>query len=133
MTALKDFAPLLKQARKDAGLNQPQLAQLAGCSKSYISMLESGATNPLTGELIRPDEKLVDRIADSLWSVLPNARAVLRKAAGYDSTPGDVVVHSSFQRKIDRILSKAPHEKRSIVEEMLEKDAEKYISLLTTA
>jgi transcriptional regulator with XRE-family HTH domain len=36
----------LRQARKDAGFNQTQLAHLAGISQPYLSMLESGVHTP---------------------------------------------------------------------------------------
>jgi len=39
---LQDIAPILKQARKRAGLSQQQLAAPMGMSRATISALESG-------------------------------------------------------------------------------------------
>jgi transcriptional regulator with XRE-family HTH domain len=39
---LQDLAPILRQARKQAGLSQAQLAQPLGMSRATISALESG-------------------------------------------------------------------------------------------
>ena len=36
----------LRQARKDAGFRQTQLAVLVGISQPYLSMLENGVQNP---------------------------------------------------------------------------------------
>lgn len=40
------FARRLKEARKEIGLSQDRLSELAGLDRSYISNLERGAANP---------------------------------------------------------------------------------------
>lgn len=40
------FARRLREARKEAGLSQARLAELAGLDRSYISNLEGGLANP---------------------------------------------------------------------------------------
>jgi transcriptional regulator with XRE-family HTH domain len=42
ITSLADIGPLLKQARKKAGLSQAQLADPLGMSRATISAIESG-------------------------------------------------------------------------------------------
>lgn len=49
---MKIFEKNLKQFRKDNNLTQKQLGELAGCSESNISYLESGKITP-TFELIK--------------------------------------------------------------------------------
>lgn len=49
---MKNFGKKLKQFRKDNNLTQKKLGELAGCSESNISYLESGKSTP-TFELIK--------------------------------------------------------------------------------
>ena len=49
---MKKFQKNLKQFRKDNNLTQKRLGELAGCSESKISYLESGKSTP-TFELIK--------------------------------------------------------------------------------
>lgn len=49
---MKKFQKNLKQFRKDNNLTQKRLGELAGCSESNISYLESGKSTP-TFELIK--------------------------------------------------------------------------------
>lgn len=49
---MKNFGKRLKKFRKDNNLTQKRLGELAGCTESNISILESGKSTP-TFELIK--------------------------------------------------------------------------------
>ena len=49
---MKNFGKKLKKFRQDNNLTQKRLGELAGCSESNISYLESGKSTP-TFELIK--------------------------------------------------------------------------------
>ncbi len=49
---MKNFGKKLKKFRKDNNLTQKRLGELAGCTESNISILESGKSTP-TFELIK--------------------------------------------------------------------------------
>ena len=44
---------IIRQARKEAKMTQPELAQKLGSSKSYISRVETGKTDPKTSTFYR--------------------------------------------------------------------------------
>jgi transcriptional regulator with XRE-family HTH domain len=66
------FGPLLKRARRAARLTQAQLAEAAGFSVVYISMLERGARQPQLSTLAL--------LADAL-DLSTGARTALERAA----------------------------------------------------
>lgn len=49
----RDFAALIREQRKIQGLNQLQLAQLAGVSRDWIIQLEKGKTSVELGMVLR--------------------------------------------------------------------------------
>ena len=44
---------IIRQARKEAKMTQPELAQKLGSSKAYISRVETGKTDPKTSTFYR--------------------------------------------------------------------------------
>jgi predicted ATPase len=72
------FGPLLKRARRDARLTQAQLAERAGFSVVYISMLERGAR--------QPQRTTLALLADAL-DLAPSERAAWEGAIQRASTP----------------------------------------------
>jgi y4mF family transcriptional regulator len=43
---IKELGSMLKQRRKDLGITQPHLAEIAGISKNTLYKLERGESNP---------------------------------------------------------------------------------------
>ena len=72
-----EFGIALKRARRAAHLTQAQLAERAGFSVVYISMLERGAR--------QPQRTTVALLADAL-ALLPAERAALERAAQSPAT-----------------------------------------------
>src|SRR2546429_6747540 len=70
--SLLALGPLLKRARRAAHLTQAQLAERAGFSVVYVSMLERGAR--------QPQRTTMDALADAL-GLSPGERAALDMAA----------------------------------------------------
>lgn len=77
--SLQNLSEWLYRSRRRAGLNQAELAQKSGLSKSYISILERGGEHPLTGKSVRPSEDVMERLAKALGVPADEARLV----AGY--------------------------------------------------
>ena len=92
---MAEFGEWLYRVRKRVGLSQQELADLSGCSKSYISTLERGAVHSGSGGEIRPSEEIVAAIANALNAPINDARL----AAGYktlvyertESSQGDLI------------------------------------------
>lgn len=87
---------LLRQYRRDAGLTQEALAERAGYSTVYVSMLERGQRVPQRATL--------DLLADALD--LPEARrTALIRAAGQGDGNGDLVGRARELELLERHLS----------------------------
>src|SRR5262245_37620277 len=78
-TPLLTFGTLLKRSRRAAHLTQAQLAERAGFSVVYISMLERGAR--------APQRTTVDLLADAL-ALTADERAALEGAAQLPAPTG---------------------------------------------
>jgi len=59
---MSNFEEHLKDARTHAGLSQPELAEIVGVDKSYISKLERGVESP-------PSRKVAVKLADALGMI----------------------------------------------------------------
>jgi len=75
------FSDWLVEARKSAGLYQEELADMVGCTKAYISMLERNVIASKGGRPIQPSLELVDKIAQALGRSKAEARAAANWAA----------------------------------------------------
>jgi transcriptional regulator with XRE-family HTH domain len=53
MNAIKDWAPLLREARTRAALTQRDLARRAGTAQSVVARVEGGQTSPTLDTLAR--------------------------------------------------------------------------------
>lgn len=126
---LKEFGVVLHEGRKAAGLTQEELAGRAGCSKSYVSMLERGAAVNASGEFVRPDEKLIDGFSD----ILDIPRSRLRTLAGYAITGQ---IHSERQSFANRLARRIEKHFKNVPEERLpamEDAVEQLIKVLVSA
>ena len=63
---LQVFARRLREARKEAGLSQVRLSELAGLDRSYISDLERGSANPSLLKMAQLARILGKSVADLL-------------------------------------------------------------------
>ena len=57
-------ATRIRELREGRGLSQEELADLAGCHRTYISMLERGRGNPSLSLLVEISEALGVRVTD---------------------------------------------------------------------
>lgn len=83
---LDDFGKWVSSRRRARQWTQDVLAKRAGCTKSYISILERAAPHSSTGRSVLPDVKLVDAIASALAEAPNEERQFIREArllAGY--------------------------------------------------
>jgi transcriptional regulator with XRE-family HTH domain len=94
---LEDFAALLAEARKNAGLTQTDLAAAAGLTPSYVSFLENRKKPP-------PSDDVCRRLASALD--LPEER--LLDLAHLERSP------PSIREKVDRLTSSLHRERRSL-------------------
>ena len=78
-TFMAHFGEWLFAARKQAGLSQEEVADLANVSKNYISVLERNLPNYKTGALPQPSRKVVSALA----MAVSKSEAEALKAAGY--------------------------------------------------
>lgn len=60
------FARRLREVRKEAGLSQARLSELAGLDRSYISNLERGLANPSLLTMARLARIVGKSVADLL-------------------------------------------------------------------
>ena len=72
----KRFGAALSAALDEAAMNQSELAEMSGTTRSYISQLANGHRTP--------SAEAVDKIADKL-KVSPQTRTRLHRAAAADS------------------------------------------------
>ena len=63
---LKSAGTRIKQMRRAKGLSQEELADLAGCHRTYVGMLERGEGNPSLGVLSNIAEALGVEAVDLL-------------------------------------------------------------------
>lgn len=109
------FGRWLFDHRKACGLTQAEVASRAGCSKSYLSMLERDQPHPSSGSEIRPSQRLVDSLAVAVAGPLREAR--LR--AGY-SPPDANDRYALLGRRLDEILAGTEGAYRERIEQALE-------------
>lgn len=96
------FAQALRTARKEAGLSQAALADKAGLTAPYISLIESGRRRPPTAPLIERLAKALGVKPESLAELAALERtpsAIRKRLEGLDRERGKV------HRTRDRILS----------------------------
>ncbi len=71
MPLMRVVAANLKRRRLELELTQTQVADKAGCSAAYVSMLEHGKRNPHLDKLHRIEKALKMPIASSLHEPEP--------------------------------------------------------------
>lgn len=65
-TELDIFARRLREARRETGLTQARLAELAGLDRTYISHLERGVANPSLAKMVQLARIVGKSVADLL-------------------------------------------------------------------
>ncbi len=103
---MKRFGRLIYENRKLKDMTQEALAQKAGCSKNYISMLERAAPHSQGGGAVQPSEELVDSLAITLGIPLDEARLL----AGYAPLKA-LEVDAEFARLMDGLT---PQQRRLV-------------------
>jgi transcriptional regulator with XRE-family HTH domain len=118
------FARWLRDRRRALGQSQQALADLAECSRAYLSKLEAGVRHE-TGQPLQPTRGLVVRLARALGASVDEAllaagyapeRTPARAATGVegalrsdaDLTPGDVDALLRIYHQIKRSRGGAP-------------------------
>lgn len=94
-----EFGAWLKKWRKARRFTQQELAAKAGCAYSLISMYERGTRAEKSGDYMRPEPELVEKLAIALSRPVEEARAL----AGYNPSPVPISL-----REIDRMLTETP-------------------------
>ena len=103
-----DFGRVVRNARKEAGLSQMQLAQRCGCSQRFVSEVERGKETAELGKALKLLEVLnVPLHAGALLTKLDGRAevqyAVVRIASEVDNRPRP-------RRPLSYYLSEAPHD-----------------------
>ena len=103
----------LKQLRKRKKLTLQQLAQKAGCTKSYISQLEKGTSSPSVSMLGRLAEALETPVADLIrngngedqgnWHLRKADRRTINYPDG--KVASQLLTKGVFQKKMQPLLS----------------------------
>lgn len=96
---VSEFGVWLKKWRKARRYTQQELAAKAGCAYSLISMYERGARAEKSGDWMRPEPELVEKLSIALSRPVEEARAL----AGYNPSPVPVSL-----RDVDRLLTATP-------------------------
>lgn len=76
------FGQWLRRKRHQRDLTVSQLADRAGVSKQYVSLLERSAAHPVTGKHVQPGLDKVESLAEALGADVDEARMM----AGYEPT-----------------------------------------------
>jgi transcriptional regulator with XRE-family HTH domain len=82
------FGAWLLKWRKARELTQKELGTKAECAYSLISQYERGVRSEVSGEYMRPEPKLVERLATALDRPVEEARLL----AGYNASPVPVTM-----------------------------------------
>lgn len=86
------FGATLRARRIACGLSLEGLASRAGCSRSHISSMETGARRP-------PSDDLLERLEEAL-----RAPGELRKAAQWESTPPSIREELEAHRRVTQLI-----------------------------
>jgi len=86
------FGATLRARRIACGLSLEGLASRAGCSRSHVSSMETGARRP-------PSDDLLERLEEAL-----RAPGLLRRAAQWESTPASIREELEAHRRITRLI-----------------------------
>jgi len=106
------FGNWLQRTRKRRGISSADLARRIGVSRSYISALERGQVQLLTGRPSQPALEKVENIANALAVDVDEARMM----AGYDPAPEAIPFDSDG---LYRGLEKLTPEKRRLAEKQI--------------
>jgi transcriptional regulator with XRE-family HTH domain len=120
LTVAMSFGQWLKEARKRRRLSQEGLARAAGCTGSYISLLERAAPDKRSGAALRPSVEVVDAVAAALGVTRREARL----AAGY--VPPDDAGMSANEVRLLESYRALPASVRSVVDTQIEALRERY-------
>lgn len=94
------FGQWLRRKRLNRDLTVVQVAERAGISKQYVSMLERSPLHPVTGKPVQPALDKVEALAKALGADAEEARIV----AGYDPSPDSEPVNTEGLFKgLDRL------------------------------
>jgi transcriptional regulator with XRE-family HTH domain len=91
------FGVWLKKWRKARQLTQSQLGEKAGCAYSLISMYERGVRQEVSGQYMRPEPELVERLATALGRPVEEGRML----AGYNASPVPITMKELEQMHKD--------------------------------
>lgn len=119
-TVAMNFGRWLKEARKGRRLSQEELARAAGCTGSYISLLERGTPDKRSGAALRPSVEVVDALAAALGVTRREARL----AAGY-VPPEDAGMSVSEVRLLESYRA-LPADVRAVIDIQIESLRERY-------
>ena len=89
-------------------------------------MIERAAPHSGSGGAVCPAEELVDALAEALGQ----SRQTYRAAIGYASAD-EAQPDLRLARRLESILNGVDEKRRRKIEEMLERDAANYVSLVT--
>ncbi|WP_092223697.1 helix-turn-helix domain-containing protein [Desulforhopalus singaporensis] len=98
ITMQLSFSEKLRQARKNNNLTIEQLANMVGCSKSYISQLENDATKPSVTML----GKLVEALGVPITDFFQDNRAGSQETEGEMETSPAIIKSESLVKKGSR-------------------------------
>jgi transcriptional regulator with XRE-family HTH domain len=108
------FGEWLRDRRKEAGLNQEQLAKSARISLPYVSKLERGARHSLSNAAPTPAVEVVDRLARALGVDLQVARdAAFGQSSPSREKEGEL---SKLQREFDSLPENDRAELHAVVD-----------------
>ena len=106
---VSEFGKWLRKWRKARGLTQKQLAGKSGCVHSLISAYERGVRSDVSGDYMRPETRLVERLATALDRPVEEARAL----AGYLPSPAPLTQREAYELALQegaRLVEENPQE-----------------------
>jgi len=93
---LQELGNRIRTRRKELGLMANAVARMAGISRSYLSVLETGK-NPSTGKASRPSERTLEKLA----SILELDDNKLKSLAGYSLLPARIKLNEKSSDRFD--------------------------------
>lgn len=123
-----EFKDWLKQKRKARNLSQEELAELCGCTKSYISWLERGKGKSTSSRASLPSPEMQERLSMALAVTLPEVFNAMRSTI----EGGNPLSENQERNELLAYYDGSPKKGKDMIKELAEAIYLKEVSSLKT-